>query len=145
MKVRDRYYASVAGKITVLVEVVRAAKSVLLTGPLARLLSLTTTQEENDVRASDVTHYFPTSQNYYFFCKNHGSKRAERVENRVLGGVVVSASDIIEHCPHWQRWLSGWRCQPWRSNNRDSVTDVLPVVPTVHAKVPATTAGALLS
>ena len=51
------------------------------------------------VRASDVTHYFPTSQNYYFFCKN-GSKRAERVENRVLGGVVVSASDIIEHCPH---------------------------------------------
>ena len=51
------------------------------------------------VRASDVTHYFPTSQNYYFFCKN-GSKRAERSYTfseklRVLGGVVVSASDII--------------------------------------------------
>ena len=59
------------------------------------------------------------------FAKN-GSKRAERVENRVLGGVVVSASDIIEHCPHQIAIGAN------RPETSGTVTDFLPVSRVPH-------------
>ena len=57
------------------------------------------------VRASDVTHYFTTSTKLLLIslCKimvQNGRSKFPRVENGVLGGVAVSASDIIERCPH---------------------------------------------
>ena len=50
------------------------------------------------VRASDVTHYFPTSSKLLFLMQNYGSKRAEQVFT--CSSMAVSASDIIERCPH---------------------------------------------
>ena len=60
-----------------------------------------TTGGGGGVRASDVTHYFLTSTKLLFLMQNYGSKRFSRVQNGVLAGrVAVSASDIIERCPH---------------------------------------------